>query len=144
METAKLKQCTKVVCIICMVVYALFAVLGVLIFTNTIPPEAYSVALGVTELTQGPNAAMYITIIGIVVTISYCIRFLFTIPVLYGIKNPSKMMLGIVLYGILTVAIAANLIGTFTQGGEAGFAMGQFVATAYIFAAAIAIRRATK
>lgn len=54
------------------------------------------------------------------------------------------MMLGIVLYGILTAVITINLIGAFVQGGELGFAMGQFVADAVIFIAAINIRRTAK
>lgn len=144
METAKLKKALKIVCIICMVVYLLFVAVGILIATNIYPPEAYSEALGVTSILQGPDAAMYITILGIVIAIAYGVRALITIPVLRGIKNPSKMKPGIVLYGILVAFTLVNVVLTFIKGGDIATSFAQLFADVFILGYAIQIYRAEK
>lgn len=144
MDTVKMKKYFKVACIICMVAYVLLAAVGVLITKGVIPPEVFSETFGVTELTEGPDAAMYIPIIGVIIAISYGIRFFFTIPVLYGIKHPSKMMPGIVLYGILAVLITANLIMTLVRGGDVNVLFAQFIADVCIFLSSIKIYRTEK
>lgn len=144
METAQLKKTLKLICIVCMAAYVLLAVVGILIFTNVIPPEAYSEALGVTELLKGPEASMYVSILGVIFTISYAIRALFTIPVLRGIKNPSKMKLGIILYSILTVVVLVNVVRSFMGGGDVSTSSVQLFADVCILGMAIQLYRAEK
>lgn len=144
METTTLKKMLKIICIICMVAYAALAAVGVLIATNTIPPEVYADAFGVASLLQGSDAALYITTIGVSVVASYAIRFLFTIPVLRGIKNPSKMKLGIVLYAILTALILVNVVTTLMRGGEVSTTSAQLFADVFILGCAIEVYRTRK
>lgn len=141
METTTLKKMLKIICIICMVVYAALAAVGVLIATNTIPPEAYADALGVASLLQGSDTALYITTIGVSVVVSYAIRFLFTIPVLRGIKNPSKMKLGIVLYAILTALILVNVISAAMRGGDISTTSAQLFVDVFILGCAVDLYR---
>lgn len=144
MDTPTLKKFLKIICIVCFIVYAAFVAVGVLIATSIIPPEAYAEALDLTELLQGPQAALYATISGVVIAISYGIRFLFTVPVFRAIKNPSKMKLGLVLYGILSVFALANVIMTFRQGGNLATPSTQLFTDICIFGAALELYRAEK
>lgn len=144
MDTPTLKKFLKFVCIACMVVYAAFVVVGALIAASVIPPEAYSEALGLTELLQGPQAALYATISGVLIAISYAIRFLFTVPVFRAIKNPSKMKLGLVLYGILCVLTLVNIVMSFQKGGDLTTAYTQLFADVCIFGAAFELYRTSK
>lgn len=141
MDLKTAKKYLKVICYICIAVYVLFGAVGVAIVTGIIPIEAVSETLGVSSLMSGPDAALYATITGVVMAIAYFMQALFTVPVLRGIKNPSKMRLGIVLYGILTVAVGYNLIRTFMAGGELTMVTPQFIADICILIGAIEIYR---
>ena len=144
MDVANIKKFLKVFSIICIVAYGLFAALGVAIMMGLVPLETITEGMGVSGLLEGADAKLYASITGGVFAAAYLVQALFTIPVLRGIKNPSKMGLGVVLYAILTVAIGANLVMTAMRGGDITMLMPQFVATVCIFVGCVEVRRAGK
>lgn len=109
----------KIVSVICIVVYAIFTVLGIAVMASLIDPEVILETLGVAGALQGAEAALFTTIAGAVIAVAYAFQLLATIAVLRGVKNPSKMKLGVILYAIVTVVSAINLVMSIAAGGDA-------------------------
>ena len=135
----------KIVSVICVVVYAIFTVLGIAVAASLIDPEIILSAMGVAGTLQGADASLYAVIAGVVIAVAYAFQLLATIAVLRGVKNHSKMKLGMVLYGIIAVFSAINMIMSFSAGAEsASLSVGSFVVAALMFYGAFVVHRSTK
>lgn len=135
----------KIVSVVCIVVYALFTILGIAVATSLIDPDIVVQVMGISGILQGADASMFVTFAGIVITVSYAFQLLATIAVLRGVKNPSKMKLGMVLYGIILVISAINMAITLnTAGSNASLSVSSFAVAAFMFYGAYVVHRSTK
>ena len=138
------KKTLKIVSVACIVVYAAFAAFGVAIAASLISPDEVMEGMGVTGILQGDDADLFASISGIVIAVTYLIMLLCTVAVLRGVKNPSKMKLGMVLYGILSVLMVLNFIMTLTSGSDLSTAFTQCWVTVLMFGGCIAVYRSAK
>lgn len=135
----------KIVSIICIVVYAIFTVLGIVIAASLIDPEVVLGAMGVAGMLQGAGASLYVVIAGVVIAIAYAFQLLATIAVLRGVKDHSKMKLGMILYGIIAVFSAVNMVMSFQAGGEtASLGVASFAVAVFMFYGAFVVHRSAK
>lgn len=135
----------KIVSIICIVVYAIFTVVGIAVAAGLIEADVVAEAMGITGILQGADAALFVVICGVVIAVAYGFQLLATIAVLRGVKNPSKMKLGMVLYGIITVFTGINMVMTFSSGTESvSLAVSSFAVAAFVFYGALVVHRSTK
>ena len=117
-NVASWKKILKIVGVVCVIVYAVFTVLGIAVAASLIDPDFILEAMGVDGVLQGVEASVFAAIAGVVITVSYGFQLVATIAVLRGLKNPSKMKLALVLYGIVTVFAVLNFIASIVSGGD--------------------------
>lgn len=144
MSTEAWNKYLKVVSIACIVIYAIFTALGVLILTPLIDSKVVLQIMGVGGMLSATEGPIFVAIAGWIIAICYAIQLLATIAVLRGLKNPAKMKLGMVLYGIITAFQIFSLITTLNTGGSIGTILTQALVSVSIFVGSIEVYRSSK
>ena len=117
-DVASWRKILQIVGVISAIVYAVFVVLGIAVAASLIDPDFILEAMGIDGVLQGAEASMFMAIAGTVITVFYGFQLVAAIAVLRGLKNPSKMKLGIVLYAIVAVFTTINFIASIASGGD--------------------------
>lgn len=138
------KKTLKYVSIVCIVVYAVFAALGIAIAASLISPSDVIDGLGITGILPGNEANVFTTISGIVIAVVYIVQLLCAVAILRGVKDPSKIKLGMILYGILSVFQVYGVIAALTSGGDISTSIGQCIVTLSVLWGSIVIYRSGK
>ena len=138
------KKTLKYVSIVLIVIYAVFAALGVAIAASLISPDDVIDFMGISGILSGNETDLFVTITGVVIAITYLIQILCAFALLRGVKDPSKMKLGMVLYGFLSVFQVYNAITSIASGGDISTTLGQCATTLILFWGSIVVYRSAK
>lgn len=119
--------------------------LGALLASGTIDAEdAFAIFDVPLSAAAGADPATVMTVMGIGMVVAYVIHLIFTIVVLRGALNPSKMKPGMILYGIYSVVCVLGLIGQLTGGTLTGTYVGACIAAWVGFYGTIMVNRLAK
>ena len=114
------KKFLNVFTVVFIVVDIIFIVLGILFATAVIDADTVLDIYDVnTAQLAGVSASAFVTTIGVSFIISYAINLICVLLARRGVKDPSKMTLGMVLFAILSVLSIINLVSSIAGG--AGF-----------------------
>ena len=144
-SVATWKKTLKIVSVVCVVIYAIFAVLGIAVMASLTDPEPILETLGVAGLMQGVEASLFATIAGAVIFVVYAFQLLASIAVLRGVKDPSKMKLGMVLYGIISVFTGISFAMSFASGEDSAMlTFTPFFVAVVVFYGSVVVHRSAK
>lgn len=100
------------------VIDVILIVLGALFATGIVDADTvldvYDV--GADQL-AGTTAAAFASVIGITLVVSYAVNLICVLLVRRGVKDPSKIRLGMVLFCVLSVASLVSLVKSLLDGG---------------------------
>lgn len=112
------------------VIDVILIVLGALFATGVIDADTVLDVYGVgAGQLAGASAAAFATTIGVALVVSYAVNLVCVLVVRRGVKDPAKMKLGMVLFGILPVLALVSLVKALLDGTGLE-ALTQSVATA--------------
>ena len=95
----------------------IFIVLGILFATGLVEADIVLDVFGASpDQLAGTSAAAFATVIGVSFVISYAVNLICLLFVRRGVKDPSKMTVGMVLFGILSALSLINLVSTIAGG----------------------------
>lgn len=108
----------KIITVVCIVFYAVLTVFGFAVMASLVPPEAVVETMGVQGMVQGVDASLFSIITGALIVVSSAFQLIAAIAMYRGAKNPSKIKLGLVLYGIIAVCAAINFGMSFSADAD--------------------------
>ena len=111
------KKFLNVFTLVFIVVDVILIVLGILFATAIIDADTVLDVFDVsTAQLAGVDAAAFATTIGVTYVISYAVNLICVLFARRGVKDPSKMTVGMVLFAILSVLSIINLVSTIAGG----------------------------
>ena len=100
------------------VIDVLLIVLGALFATGVIGADTVLDVYDVSaSQLAGTTAAAFASTIGITLVVSYGVNLVCVLLVRRGVKDPSKIKLGMVLFGILSVLSIISVVSSLVTGG---------------------------
>lgn len=145
MNPASWQKFLKIICIFYMVFDVVVAVAFALVQAGMFNE---GLSLGLTgimpESIGNADASVVVSISAIPIIVSQVIHFICTVLLYRGAKNPAKIKLGMILFGILSAFGLISIIGNLAGGTFSSAMVTPCVVTWIMFFAAISIYNSTK
>lgn len=144
-DLSKWQNYLRITAICLALIDVIFIIVGGVVAFGGIDPEfAYGLFDVTPEMFGGLDTQASMSLLGGVLIAGYAFNLVVALFSYRGAKNPSKIMAGLVLSGIFSVACLVNLASSAMSGNPMGTAFGQALLACYDFYACYRVRQLSK